>query len=114
MRRLSMNVRGLVGWCVVVMALAISAEAQTYNEAQFKGMKWRNIGPHRGGRVLAVAGIPGSSLTYYFGAVAGGVWRTTDGGVSWQPLFEKQTTSSIGSIAVADSDPNVIYAGTGE
>jgi len=109
-----MNVRGLVGWCVVVMALAISAEAQTYNEAQFKGMKWRNIGPHRGGRVLAVAGIPGSSLTYYFGGVAGGAWRTSDGGLSWQPISDKSVISSIGAIAVSVSDPNVIYLGTGE
>ncbi len=77
-------------------------------------MKWRLIGPFRGGRVLTVAGVPSQPNTYYFGAVAGGVWKTTDAGVSWDPLFEKQTTSSIGSIAVADSDPNVIYAGTGE
>ena len=80
----------------------------------FGGMKWRLIGPFRGGRVLAVTGVPRQPNTYYFGAVAGGVWKTTDGGVSWDPLFDKQSTSSIGSIAVADSDPNVIYAGTGE
>ncbi|HVS89325.1 MAG TPA: hypothetical protein VHF01_14035 [Candidatus Acidoferrum sp.] len=80
----------------------------------FGGMKWRLIGPFRGGRVLAVTGVPSQPNTYYFGAVAGGVWKTTDGGVSWDPLFDKQSTSSIGSIAVADSDPNVIYAGTGE
>jgi hypothetical protein len=54
------NIRGFVGWCVLVSVLAISAEAQTYNEAQFKGMEWSNIGPYRGGRVLAVAGIPQS------------------------------------------------------
>ncbi len=80
----------------------------------YGGMKWRLIGPFRGGRVLAVTGVPSQPNTYYFGAVAGGVWKTTDGGVSWDPLFDKQTTSSIGSIAVADSDPNVIYVGTGE
>jgi photosystem II stability/assembly factor-like uncharacterized protein len=80
----------------------------------FGDMKWRLIGPFRGGRVLAVTGVPRQPNTYYFGAVAGGVWKTTDGGVSWDPLFDKQSTSSIGSIAVADSDPNVIYAGTGE
>src|SRR5258708_34169470 len=77
-------------------------------------MKWRLIGPFRGGRVLTVTGVPALPNTYYFGAVAGGVWKTTDGGVSWDPLFEKQTTSSIGSIAVSESDPNVIYVGTGE
>src|SRR5258708_8465796 len=77
-------------------------------------MKWRLIGPFRGGRALAVTGVASQPNTYYFGAVAGGVWKTTDGGVSWDPLFDKQTTSSIGSIAVSNSDPNVIYVGTGE
>ncbi|PYV47197.1 MAG: glycosyl hydrolase, partial [Acidobacteria bacterium] len=77
-------------------------------------MHWRNIGPFRGGRVLAVAGIPGDPKTYYFGAVAGGVWKSSDAGVNWKPLFDHETTSSIGAIAIADSDHNVIYAGTGE
>src|SRR6266849_2447628 len=114
MRRLSMNGRGWVGWCVVVMALASTAEPQPYNEAQGNGMKWRNIGPHRGGRVLAVAGIPGSSLTYYFGGVGGGAWSTSDGGLCWQQISDKSVISSIGAIAVSVSDPNVIYLGTGE
>ena len=77
-------------------------------------MKWRDIGPFRGGRVLAVTGVPGSPFTYYFGGVGGGVWRTTDGGVSWQPLSDKGMISSIGAIAVSESNPNVIYVGTGE
>jgi photosystem II stability/assembly factor-like uncharacterized protein len=80
----------------------------------YAGMQYRLIGPFRGGRALAVTGVSTQPNTYYFGAVAGGVWKTTDGGVSWDPLFDKQATSSIGSIAVADSDPNVIYVGTGE
>jgi photosystem II stability/assembly factor-like uncharacterized protein len=80
----------------------------------YGGMKWRLIGPFRGGRVLAVTGVPSQPNTFYFGAVAGGVWKTTDAGNSWDPLFEKQTTSSIGAIAVSESDPNVIYAGSGE
>ncbi len=80
----------------------------------FQGMKWRLIGPFRGGRVLAVSGIPGDSNTYYFGAVAGGVWKSTDAGLDWTPLFDKESVSSIGAIAVAESDPNVIYVGTGE
>jgi photosystem II stability/assembly factor-like uncharacterized protein len=90
------------------------ANGQQVDPKTYGGMKWRLIGPFRGGRVLAVTGVPSQPNTYYFGAVAGGVWKTTDGGVSWDPLFDKQTTSSIGSIAVADSDSNVIYAGTGE
>src|SRR5258708_17477927 len=101
-------------WCALVVALAICVAAQSYKEAQFKGMKWRDIGPYRGGRVLAVTGIPGSPFTYYFGAVAGGVWRTNDGGVSWQPISDKSVISSIGAIAVSESNPNVIYVGTGE
>src|SRR5271167_2667777 len=109
-----MNVRGWMWSCAVIVALAASAAAQPYNEAQFKGMKWRDIGPFRGGRVIAVTGIPGVPFTYYFGGVAGGVWRTTNGGVSWQPISDGSMISSIGAIAVSESNPNVIYVGTGE
>ncbi|HLY62504.1 MAG TPA: hypothetical protein VKV95_17630, partial [Terriglobia bacterium] len=77
-------------------------------------MKWRLIGPFRGGRVLAVSGVPGDPNTYYFGAAAGGVWKSTDAGLDWTPMFDKEHISSIGAIAVAESDPNVIYVGTGE
>jgi photosystem II stability/assembly factor-like uncharacterized protein len=80
----------------------------------FNGLEWRSIGPYRGGRVLAVAGVPGDPTTYYFGAVAGGVWKSTDSGHRWKPLFEHEQVSSVGAIAVADSNPNVIYVGTGE
>jgi photosystem II stability/assembly factor-like uncharacterized protein len=88
--------------------------AQTLDENALKGMKWRQIGPFRGGRALAVAGVAGDPDTYYFGAVAGGVWKTTSGGLSWTPLTDKTGIMSIGAIAVAPSDPNVIYVGTGE
>src|SRR6201997_4455360 len=84
------------------------------DERLFNGMRWRQIGPFRGGRALAIEGVVGEPDTYYFGAVAGGVWKTTDGGANWIPLFDKQPISSIGAIAVAPSDHNVIYAGTGE
>src|SRR6266478_959339 len=84
------------------------------DEKLFNGMRWRQIGPFRGGRALAIEGVVGEPDTYYFGAVAGGVWKTTDGGANWIPLFDKQPISSIGAIAVAPSDHNVIYAGTGE
>ena len=77
-------------------------------------MKWRQVGPFRGGRALAIEGVPGEPNTYYFGAVAGGVWKTTDGGANWTPLFDKEAISSIGAIAVAPSDHNTIYVGTGE
>jgi photosystem II stability/assembly factor-like uncharacterized protein len=88
--------------------------AQNYNQALFSGMKWRGIGPYRGGRVLAVTGVPGEPNTFYFGGVAGGVWKTTDAGANWKPLTDKEPFDSIGSIAVADSDHNIIYVGTGE
>jgi photosystem II stability/assembly factor-like uncharacterized protein len=89
-------------------------DSQAQNQSWFSGMHWRLIGPFRGGRVLAVEGIPGDPLTYYFGGAAGGVWKTTDGGLNWTPLFDSQDIQSIGAIAVAPSDPNVVYVGTGE
>ena len=93
---------------------SFTVAADQYNQSLFKGMKWRSIGPYRGGRVLAVTGVAGDPYAFYFGGVAGGVWRTTDGGVNWTPLFDKEPISSIGAIAVADSNPEVIYVGTGE
>ncbi|HZQ93317.1 MAG TPA: hypothetical protein VFA60_16115 [Terriglobales bacterium] len=91
------------------------APATTAEEKAFRALTWRQIGPFRGGRALAVAGVPSQPNVYYFGAVAGGVWKSTDGGLRWTPVFDKvRGVSSIGSIAVAESDPNVIYVGTGE
>src|SRR5256714_2146037 len=84
------------------------------DERLFRAMQWRQFGPFRGGRALAIEGIPNEPNTYYFGAVAGGVWKTTDGGANWAPLFDKETISSIGAIAVAPSDHNIVYVGTGE
>jgi len=100
---------------IAVLASAnLKLQAQTLDENALKSMKWRQIGPFRGGRALAVAGVAGDSETYYFGAVAGGVWKTTNGGLTWTPLTDKTGIMSIGAIAVAPSDPNVIYVGTGE
>jgi photosystem II stability/assembly factor-like uncharacterized protein len=84
------------------------------SEAAYGELKWRSIGPFRGGRAVAVAGVPGSPHVFYFGAAAGGVWKTTDAGATWKPIFDAVKASSIGAIAVAPSDPNVIYVGTGE
>ncbi|MGH2584373.1 MAG: VPS10 domain-containing protein [Dehalococcoidia bacterium] len=82
---------------------------------QLQTMQWRNIGPHRGGRVVAVAGDPANPMIFYFGACAGGVWKTTDGGTYWQNVSDGFfDTAAVGAIAVADSDPNVVYAGMGE
>jgi len=81
--------------------------------AIFGDLKYRHIGPV-GNRVIAVVGIPGDSNLYYIGAASGGIFKTTDGGAHWEPIFDDQPVSSIGSLAVAPSDPNVIWAGTGE
>ena len=83
-------------------------------DPQFKGLTWRLVGPYRGGRVLAVTGAVGEPNTYYFGSVGGGFWKTTDGVISWTPMSDKEKFDSIGAIAVAESDPNVVYVGTGE
>jgi len=99
---------------IVLLLLTSAFAADQYNEALFHGMKWRSIGPYRGGRVLAVTGVPSDPNTFYFGGVAGGVWRSSNAGLSWEPLFDKEPISSIGAIAVSDSNPNVIYVGTGE
>ncbi|MGB7930516.1 MAG: hypothetical protein WCF61_20375 [Terriglobales bacterium] len=89
-------------------------EEKDEGDPLFKGMKYRSIGPFRGGRSLTAAGIPGDPTTYYFGATGGGVWKSTDGANTWSPIFDKDGAPSIGSIAVAASDPNVVYVGTGE
>ena len=94
----------------------ISADKEEKSEGDplFRGMKYRSIGPYRGGRSLTAAGIPGDLSTYYFGATGGGVWKSTDGANTWSPVFDKDGAPGIGSIAVAVSDPNVVYVGTGE
>ena len=89
-------------------------ESTKPEEKVFKGMKYRLIGPFRGGRSLTAAGIPGDPTTYYFGATGGGVWKSTDGAMTWSSVFDKEGTSAIGSIAVAHSNHNVVYVGTGE
>lgn len=86
---------------------------QTLESEQIEQLKFRHIGPI-GNRLNSVAGIPGDRLTYYVGAASGGVWKTIDGGLTWKPIFDKQDVHSIGSIAVASSDSEIIYVGTGE
>src|SRR5688500_5028674 len=80
----------------------------------FREMQWRNIGPHRASRTKALDGVPSQPHTFYIGVVNGGVWKTTDAGRTWLPIFDRESTGSIGALAVAPSDPNVIYVGSGE
>ncbi|MEP6993475.1 MAG: hypothetical protein ABI968_03060 [Acidobacteriota bacterium] len=88
--------------------------AQPFDPALFSGLRWRMIGPFRGGRVLTVAGVPGEPERFFFGSVGGGVWRSDNAGRTWEPVFDGQPIASIGAIAVAPSDPRVLYAGSGE
>ena len=84
-------------------------------ESTLTSLQWRCIGPHRGGRVVAVAGCPRDPMTFYFGACAGGMWKSTDGGLTWSCITDGSfTTAAIGALAIAPSNSNVIYAGTGE
>jgi photosystem II stability/assembly factor-like uncharacterized protein len=90
------------------------AEAPRGGPKELSGLSYRLVGPPAGGRVSRVAGVPGDPLTYYAATASGGVWKSADGGFHWKPVFDEQEISSTGSIAVAASDPNVVYVGSGE
>jgi photosystem II stability/assembly factor-like uncharacterized protein len=116
-----------LGWLLTFLSIIIasafvvqisSAQAQSvtprFDDKFFQELRWRAIGPHRGGRALAVTGVRGQPELFYFGSVDGGVWRSNDAGRTWNPIFDSQSIGSIGAIAVAPSNPEVIYVGSGE
>jgi photosystem II stability/assembly factor-like uncharacterized protein len=103
--------------CLLIPAAARPADEPPESKGgpkPFKKLGFRSIGPAAGGRVCRACGVPGDPRTFYAATAAGGVWKSTDGGFHWKPLFDEQPTSTIGSIAVAPSDPNVVYVGSGE
>ena len=106
-------VRFLLVLCSTVIITTVGL-AQQYDPDSFSAMKWRLVGPHRAGRVTCVAGIPGKAAIYYFGTPGGGVWKTTNGGRVWKPIFDDAHVASIGAIALAPSNPDIVYVGTGE
>ena len=103
---------------VLPILIAIAApprlRAQSVDPLQFGEMRWRSIGPYRAGRTRAVAGVASQPNVFYMGVCNGGVWKTTDYGRTWRPIFDDQPTGSIGAVAVAPSDPNIVYVASGE
>jgi photosystem II stability/assembly factor-like uncharacterized protein len=101
-------------WFLAAASVAPAARAESYDPGLLREMRWRMIGPHRGGRTKAAAGIPDRPGVFYVGACNGGVWKTDDYGRTWTPIFDDQPTGSIGAIAIAPSNPDVLYVGSGE
>ena len=113
----SVLLRGIIfGLIVVVFVMVLPSFAipQQVDPTLYQSLKWRMIGPFRAGRTVGAAGIPNQPNVFYIGVNNGGVWKTTDAGRTWQPIFDDQPTGSIGDIAIAPSNPNVIYVGSGE
>ncbi len=116
-RRVIWPLTFVIAGCIAGFTAQMSAtpqNARLVDAKLFQDLRWRSIGPPRAGRVVAVAGVRGEPETYYFGAVGGGVWKTNDAGRTWNPIFDSQPVASIGAIAVAPSNPQVIYVGSGE
>ncbi len=111
-----MTIRPWLPWSLLALRLVFVPllQAQPLNPSLYSSLSWRLIGPFRGGRVTAVTGVPGQPNHFYFGSVGGGVWETRNAGRTWDPIFDKEPVASIGAIAVAPSDPSVIYVGSGE
>ena len=107
--------RSFYGVFLLLIALFTLGAARPVEPNLLSGLMWRNIGPFRGGRVSAVSGVVGQPGVFYIGLPLGGVWKTTSAGTTWFPIFDSiKEVSSIGSVEVAPSDPNVIYVGTGD
>ena len=105
--------------CVIIAMFGVllcgsHSTAQQPDASLYSGLRWRMIGPFRGGRVNAVSGVLGQPDIFYFGSVGGGVWKSSNAGRTWTPIFDSTNVASIGAIGVAPSDSNVIYVGTGE
>ncbi len=99
---------------LAILSFTPAAPSQQIDKGLLSELRWRNVGPFRGGRTRAVSGVPGQPNVFYIGAVNGGIWKTTDFGRTWTPIFDREATGSIGALEVAPSDPNIIYVASGE
>src|SRR2546429_647068 len=109
--------RVLLTTVVGILALSgsyLASAADPIQPSLYQSLRWRMIGPFRGGRTVGATGVPGQPNVFYIGVNNGGVWKSTDYGRTWTPIFDDQPTGSIGAVAVAPSDPNVLYVGSGE
>jgi photosystem II stability/assembly factor-like uncharacterized protein len=104
----------LVAIALSIIFLPVSCFGQQYDSKLFAGMRWRMIGPFRGGRTIGISGVPSQPNVFYMAPNNGGVWKTTDYGHTWNPIFDDQPTGSVGALAIAPSNPNIIYLGSGE
>ena len=109
-----MRIRAPIIALIAAMLASVPPKAQQLDPSLYAGMRWRQIGPFRGGRVSAVAGVIGQPGIYYMASPGGGVWKTTDAGVVWRPIFDQVHVASIGAIAVAPSNGNIVYVGAGD
>jgi len=103
-----------IGFIVASLFIVEIINAQVIDPALLQGLKYRNIGPHRAGRTVGVSGVASQPNVFYIGVNNGGVWKTNDYGQTWKPIFDSENTSSVGDVAVAASNPNVVYVGSGE
>ena len=103
-----------IGLLMGTVFIFSNINAQTIDPSLLQGLKYRNIGPHRAGRTVGITGVASQPNVFYIGVNNGGVWKTNDYGHTWNPIFDSQNTGSVGDVAVAPSNPNVVYVGSGE
>jgi len=113
-RNTSARFAGILCGIGILLVMASVVVAQQFDPQLYQGMRWRCIGPFRAGRTVAATGVPGKQNLFYMAQVNAGVWRSTDYGLTWKPIFDKEPTQSVGSIAVAPSNPDIVYVGSGE
>jgi photosystem II stability/assembly factor-like uncharacterized protein len=107
-------VRKNISLLILLLASFVASQSQSFDPSLFNDLKWRMIGPYRGGRTVGAVGVPTQPNVFYIGVNNGGIWKTTDYGRTWYPIFDDQPTGSVGDVAVSPSNPNVLYAGSGE